>query len=123
METVTEMAVTALSEEIKQIKCSVNNLETIFQEKVEFLTQKIETTPVEQNILVGIEKMFDRKLEALRNEVKTGSEYKAATSKISYRNMTVSELKALAKKQGISGYSRMKKADLIAAIKNLSPEC
>ncbi|MBO1352209.1 MAG: Rho termination factor N-terminal domain-containing protein [Hormoscilla sp. GUM202] len=119
METVTEMAVT---EEIKQIKCLVKNLETSFQEKVEFLTQKIETTSVEQNILVGIEKMFDLKLEALRNEVKTGSESKAATSKISYRNMTVSELKALAKKQGLSGYSRMKKADLIAAIKNQSPE-
>jgi len=121
METVTEMAVTALSEEIKQIKCLVKNLETSFQEKVEFLTQKIETTSVEQKILVGIEKMFDRKLEVLRNEVKTGSESKAATSKTSYRKMTVGELKALAKKQGISGYSRMKKAALIAAIQKVSP--
>ncbi len=38
------------------------NLETRFQENVEFLTQKIETTSVEQNLFVGIEKLFDRQL-------------------------------------------------------------
>ena len=40
---------------------------------------------------------------------------KAAT--VDYSKMTVAELKELAKKQGISGVSTMKKADLIAALK------
>ena len=34
-----------------------------------------------------------------------------------YSKMTLAELKAVAKEQGVSGYSTMKKADLLAAIK------
>lgn len=41
-----------------------------------------------------------------------------ATKEVDYDSMTVADLKELAKSKGISGISAMRKADLIAALKN-----
>ena len=62
----------------------------------------------------------EEKVEA-KKEVKAEikKETKAETKKEStdYSKMTVAELKAVAKEQGIEGYTSMKKAELLAAIK------
>ena len=46
----------------------------------------------------------------------SAAEEVAALSNMNYSNMTVAELKSLAKNKGIEGYSDMKKAKLIAVL-------
>ena len=41
----------------------------------------------------------------------------ATAEEVDYTSMTLTELKAVAKAKGIKGYSTMKKADLIDAVK------
>ena len=62
------------------------------------------------------------KTETKKVEVKKEAPAKKAPAKKEeakkdYSAMTLAELKAVAKEQGVSGYSTMKKADLLAAIK------
>ena len=57
------------------------------------------------------------KAEAKKETVKKEAPAKKAEAKKDYSAMTLAELKAVAKEQGVSGYSTMKKADLLAAIK------
>lgn len=49
-----------------------------------------------------------------KKEVK---ETKKTTPKVDYSTMNVTELKALAKEQGVSGYSKMKKDELLSVLK------
>ncbi|MBO4601146.1 MAG: 50S ribosomal protein L20 [Bacilli bacterium] len=55
--------------------------------------------------------------KAEKIEVKKEAPAKKEESKKDYSKMTLAELKEVAKAQNVSGYSTMKKADLIAAIK------
>ena len=57
------------------------------------------------------------KAEAKKETVKKEAPAKKAEAKKDYSAMTLAELKAVAKEQGVSGYSTMKKADLLSAIK------
>ena len=57
------------------------------------------------------------KAEAKKETVKKEAPAKKAEAKKDYSAMTLAELKAVAKEQGVSGYSTMKKAELLAAIK------
>ena len=57
------------------------------------------------------EKKENKKVEAKEVKKETKEE------KVDYSTMTVSELKKLAKEQGVSGYSTMKKDELISSLK------
>lgn len=57
------------------------------------------------------------KAETKKETVKKEAPAKKAEAKKDYSAMTLAELKAVAKEQGVSGYSAMKKAELLAAIK------
>ena len=57
------------------------------------------------------------KAEAKKETVKKEAPAKKAETKKDYSAMTLAELKAVAKEQGVSGYSTMKKAELLATIK------
>ncbi len=56
------------------------------------------------------------KVEAKKEEPKT-SKKEEKTTKVDYSNMTLTELKALAKEQGVKGYSTMKKDELLKNLK------
>ena len=56
------------------------------------------------------------KEEAKKAEASPKKEAVADTSAVDYSKMTVAELKAVAKEKGISGYTSLKKAELIEAL-------
>ena len=57
------------------------------------------------------------KAEAKKETVKKEAPAKKETAKKDYSKMTLAELKEVAKNQDVKGYSTMKKAELLAAIK------
>lgn len=57
------------------------------------------------------ESVKEEKIEEVKEEVKTTEE-----SEVNLSELTLSELKAMAKEKNIKGYSTMKKADLVAAL-------
>ena len=58
-----------------------------------------------------------KKVEVKKEAPAKKTPAKKEEAKKDYSAMTLAELKAVAKEQGVSGYSTMKKADLLAAIK------
>ena len=64
-----------------------------------------------------VKKVEAPKTEAKKESVKKEVPAKKEEAKKDYSKMTLAELKAVAKEQGVSGYSAMKKAELLAAIK------
>ena len=64
-----------------------------------------------------VKKVEAPKAEAKKETVKKEAPAKKEETKKDYSAMTLAELKAVAKEQGVSGYSTMKKAELLAAIK------
>ena len=57
------------------------------------------------------------KAEAKKETVKKEAPAKKEEAKKDYSKMTLAELKEVAKNQDVKGYSTMKKAELLAAIK------
>ena len=57
------------------------------------------------------------KVESKKDEVKK-EEHVKSESKVELTSMTVTELKDLAKTKGLTGYSTLKKAELIKKIEN-----
>ena len=64
-----------------------------------------------------VKKVEAPKAKTKKETVKKEAPAKKAEAKKDYSAMTLAELKAVAKEQGVSGYSAMKKAELLAAIK------
>ena len=96
---------------IEQLKEGQNikviTIEEMFEDK-ESKENKVETKvfSVDEE-----EKKENKKVEAKEVKKETKEE------KVDYSTMTVSELKKLAKEQGVSGYSTMKKDELLASLK------
>lgn len=63
------------------------------------------------------EKVAPKKVEAKKEEKKENKKVEKKESKKDLSSLTVAELKAMAKDKNITGYSTMKKADLVAALK------
>ena len=61
-------------------------------------------------------KATDKPKAAKAAPAKKAAPVKKAVAEVDYSKMTVAELKAAAKEKGISGYTSLKKADLIAAL-------
>ena len=64
-----------------------------------------------------VKKVEAPKAEAKKETVKKEAPAKKETAKKDYSAMTLAELKEVAKNQDVKGYSTMKKAELLAAIK------
>ena len=88
-------------EEVKEEK----KIEEIIEETFE------EVKPVEKAV-----KKTTKKVEKVVEEVKEEKKSKKEVS-VDFDGLTLTELKAMAKEKAIKGYSTMKKADLIAALK------
>ena len=65
-------------------------------------------------LLMAVEK--DKKSKAKPTKKIAAKKAPAKEAKVDYSKMTVAELKAAAKDKGISGYTSLKKAELIAAL-------
>lgn len=87
--------------------CEANGLETldfVSEEEVQKIAKenKVETT------VYTVDEEDKNEVKELKEEVKEENDYDS---------LTVSELKKLAKEQGVSGYSTMKKDELISSLK------
>jgi len=64
-----------------------------------------------------VEEVKEEKKEEVKEEKKTTKKETKKEEKPNYEEMTLTELKAIAKEQGLKGYSTMKKAELISSLK------
>ena len=106
--------------------CEANGLELldfVSENEVSTKTQKeikVETKVVELDDFKEENKEVKKETKKENKEVKqeTKKETKKETEKetVDYSKMTVSELKKLAKEKGVSGYSTMKKDELISSL-------
>lgn len=136
-----------VSDETQQIKNLLQKFEQSFQKKLDTLDRQLNqasmTSPgkpsdsseqvITENLLEQLERLIERKLEPVQGAVDDLSKQLEAIrseinkpslaappenrTKTSYEDMTVPELRLIAKKRKISRYSSMKKAQLVAAIK------
>ena len=101
----------ASEEETKSTKKVEKEEKSVKEEKAE---EKKETKAKEvKKETVKKEEVKEEKVE----EKKTAKKASKKEEKVDLDSMNLTELKALAKEKGIKGYSTMKKADLIAALK------
>ena len=96
--------------------CEANGLETVDYVTEDETTKagkeiKVETKVVELDDFSEEETEEKPAKKAKKEEVKA-----EAKEEVDYSSMTVSELKKLAKEQGVSGYSTMKKDELISSL-------
>lgn len=103
---------------VRDDKPAREEIKTVREEKVVKETKKVEVTeevkPAAKKEVVKEEKLAK---EVQKAEVVEEAKPKKTTKKVDYTTMTVTELKTLAKEQGISGYSKMKKDELLTVLK------
>ncbi len=86
-------------------------------EKVEEPKEEIKVEPkeeIKEEVKEEIEEAKPKKTKKVKKEVKPTKEKKAKTD---YASLTLVELKKVAKEQGLKGYSKMKKDELLAQLK------
>ena len=90
------------------------------RELVDYITEEDKTTKEEKQEVVP---PTNEEIEEPKKEEKTAKKEKEEVveevkeEKKDYESMTLTELKAIAKEQGVKGYSTMKKTDLISSLK------
>jgi len=103
---------------VRDDKPAREEIKTVREEKVVKETKKVEVTeevkPAAKKEVVKKEKPAK---EVQKAEVVEEAKPKKTTKKVDYTTMTVTELKAIAKDQGVSGYSKMKKDELLTVLK------
>lgn len=62
-------------------------------------------------------KTFQEYYDILRGKIKLENPVEVKPKKVDLDSLTVDELRQMAKEKGLSGYSKMKKADLIKGLK------
>lgn len=93
--------------------CESRNLEMVDYVSEEDKKAKTETKTMEE--LVKEEVKAPK--EEIKEEVKETKKETSKKEKVDYSEMTLTELKAIAKEQGVKGYSTMKKDELIENLK------
>ncbi len=94
--------------------CEAHNLEM-----VDYVTEEDKKAKEHKTMdeLIKEEKIEEKIPEEVKKEEKKETKKEKTTKKVDYSEMTLTELKALAKEQGIKGYSTMKKEEIISNLK------
>lgn len=115
----TTLELTPLTEEIKQLKSLINNLERTFQVQVESLNHKLEELQRKEPI-VEIELLLKQQFQAFWQDLEMKNPPKMAQTSgnatKNYKRMTKPVLTSIAKKRGLKVTSKMIKDEIIALI-------
>lgn len=105
----------SLPGEAKQIEALFQRIEQLFQEKVETLTDKVNQVDESvRRIKDIVSKQSSKQTEVIHHEIST-----TGLQSPNYASMTVPQLKKISKQRGLKNTSKMKKAQLIAALTSI----
>jgi len=96
--------------------CEANGLELVDYVTEDENAKNVKDIKVETKVVELDDFSEEEKVEKPKKEVKKETKKEVKEEKVDYSSMTVAELKKLAKDKGISGYSTMKKDELISSL-------
>lgn len=124
------LQLTPLTEEIKQLKSIIQNLESNLNSRVDGLTRKVERLQ-EKDPIVAIEALLQQQFKALQQELESGkaktsakssgsknktSAKRSVSTKRKHSGLTVKELKDMATTMGLNFPTKILKNDLLDII-------